>query len=251
MNNDMYDAIYYFNKAYYLSDEKNKKAELLLKSNECYKTLGLYEEAILSLKQIFPLGLSDTLQFNIKLQLAILNYLKSDFTESLSQLEQIEQYTKSENLKNEVLPIKVMVLNELENYDEAKKTMLKWIVNTAPKELNDSLTEVVNKLYSDKNIPHFKNTKTAKTLSYIFPGLGQLYAGYPLGFLASLTLTSAALGYGVYNFITQHYFTTFTFNNGLFQAFYIGGARRAEFLANKKNNKLKSNFNNSIKDYLK
>ncbi len=206
----------------------------------------------MSLKQIFPLGLSDTLQFNIKLQLAILNYLNGDFSESHSEIKQIEQFTKNEKLKNEILPIKVIVLNELEEYNEAKETLLQWVTeNNTVKQKIDSLTEIVNELYSDKNIPHFKNPKTAKTLSYIFPGLGQLYAGYPLGFFASMVLTAATLGYGVYNFVTRHYFTTFTFNNGLFQSFYIGGARRAEFLANKKNNALKVSFNNSVKEYLK
>lgn len=72
-------------------------------------------------------------------------------------------------------------------------------------------------------------------MSTFLPGLGQMYAGYPLEGIFNLGLQSTCLGLGLYSAYYKYYLTGYFEGFALFPKFYFGGTIRTEYLVEKKN----------------
>ena len=87
-------------------------------------------------------------------------------------------------------------------------------------------------------------------MSFLMPGLGQIYAGYAKEGLVSAGLQALALGFGVYHVLNRYYMIGFFTGAGLFQTFYFGGARRASIMAEETNRKRKARNSQKIRALL-
>jgi TM2 domain-containing membrane protein YozV len=82
----------------------------------------------------------------------------------------------------------------------------------------------------------FKSEKTAKTLSTILPGLGQMYAGKPGHAAISMLLTGGSILYSAVSFTTGYYATAVLTGIPLTVKFYLGGRDNANNIVMRKNN---------------
>jgi TM2 domain-containing membrane protein YozV len=170
-------------------------------------------------------------------------YLSQQYSEAHFQAQVAKSSEILEAYIKEIRLLEILSLHELSRWEEAQILAKDWATLYAP-------TIDVEKTYSKK--PPFKKVERAKLLSTIVPGLGQVYAGYPFQGLSSLLLQSASLGFGVYSVVNEYYLSGFFTGAGLFQAFYFGGIRHTEFLAEKRNVFLKNRYNQKLaKEFLK
>ena len=102
----------------------------------------------------------------------------------------------------------------------------------------------MEKLFSPGKL---RSEKTARLISLLVPGLGQLYAGKPGRAISSLLLTGAAGGFAALCFITGYPLEGIFTGAGLFFKFYTGGSRYAGLLASNRNRILR----NSVKEKIK
>ncbi|MFB6258509.1 MAG: tetratricopeptide repeat protein [Flavobacteriales bacterium] len=114
-------------------------------------------------------------------------------------------------------------------YEAAKPEFRNLLPDTAQraKEMVDSLLTKVQK--------KAKNPKTAKVLSYVLPGAGQLYVGNIKEAVNSFLLTSSLVALGV---VTSYQMTVLDAVLGVgnyWFRYYQGGASNAEDLAKQKN----------------
>ncbi len=216
------------------------KNKLLLKKSRCYKTTGDHENAYKTLLRGNLFTPDDSVNFMLRYEIALNAYLAYDYSVSLTQLKQIGFYIKDESLKTQVLFLEVLTLNELIQWEEAKTVFEKY------SDLND-LELNVDSIYAFIHKPKLKNVKTAKKLSYFAPGIGQIYAGYPGKGIFSSLIQGSLLAFGAYSLYEGYFFTGAFTGIGLFYSFYSGGARHAEFLAQKKNNERVSRYNGGIR----
>ncbi|MEP7265578.1 MAG: hypothetical protein ABI772_13815, partial [Bacteroidota bacterium] len=90
----------------------------------------------------------------------------------------------------------------------------------------------------------------ARTLSLLFPGLGQLYNGDAGKAALSFTFVSLSGLYIAYNIINTTYLTAATSGAYLFMYFYFGGANQTNVLVPQKNYQKKTVYNNYLRSSL-
>jgi hypothetical protein len=100
---------------------------------------------------------------------------------------------------------------------------------------NHDVTEYeIIELFESFKAIKYKSAVKAENLSFI-PGLGQIYAGYPLRGFFSLGLQGLALGVGAWHIWQGYYVIGAYIGMGIFYLFYTGGMRHAGYLAEQKN----------------
>jgi len=155
----------------------------------------------------------------------------------------LEQIALSEYYHiDSLLFLKIICLNELEQWEQAAQCFEKFLIN---KQLDPQLAY---SLYNKENSCPYKKKKAhkAQLLNRIFPGLGQLYAGYPLRAMSSLALHLGAGAFVYASFAAGYPISGFIIGANLFFVFNSGGGRHAAFLANRQNTKRKAKFTTQI-----
>ena len=237
-----------YERVFFLTSDFAVKTEALLRKAACLKQMQQFRKAEQSLNRANFAGLNDTLIYKLRFQSALCAYLGGNFNNAESQLIQIHYFLKDTILTMPSLLLYVLVLNELNRWDEAKEKIVKWISLTdPPPAVKDSLLNIISKIYHADDYPKFKKLKNAQRLSSFLPGAGQLYAGYLGEGLANVSLQLAALAFTGYAFYFNYYITAFIVGYGIFSKFYIGGINRLEYLVNKKNYELLRGFNDRLK----
>lgn len=228
-------------------------AACLLKKSECLKANGKYSEVPILLSRLDGLSLSDSLKGQIYFQKALSYYLTDKY--ELAEKSILPFFNLAETdyaLAVSSAFLYATALGESGKWQEAKIFLLDFVKNEnrITPELQVSLTENINILYSKENIPKLKSIRKAKTLSLLFPGLGQAYNGnYGKGFV-SLALVSGSAAFIAFNIINTTYLTAATAGAYLFLYFYFGGANQSNWLVPKKNNKKKSIYNQHLRSSL-
>jgi tetratricopeptide (TPR) repeat protein len=218
-------------------------AKAALKKAACYKKLHRYELIENQLKRVALDKLPDTLVHAIFYEMALSNYLNSDYVNAETNINQLNFFVKDSSLKKESLYLEILILNELREWEAAKKCFQQYLYNHA---LSESKAD---QLYPIKTLK-LKNEKMAVRLSKLFPGIGQVYAGAFSEGLFSFVLNASFISLSMVNYLSGYYFTAGFIAFVPLPMFYSGGAAHAAFLV-RKNNQLKIRiFNNTIKDYL-
>jgi hypothetical protein len=228
----------------------NKEKSLaLLKKARCYKQINQFTFANHELDQTSYRDLEDSLIYQIRYEKALCSYLNQDFNNSESQLIQILYLTKDTNLVRQSFLLRTLNLNELNLYDTAYASALRYIRYSEISDIQKGKAlNSITQLYSKP--PKLKKEKTARLLCTFIPGSGQIYAGAPLEGLFNFSLQAAALGFAVYEFLDTYYITGYFVGLGMFQKFYFGGIRRAEYLVKKRNYQVTKKFNENVKNIL-
>jgi TM2 domain-containing membrane protein YozV len=137
-----------------------------------------------------------------------------------------------------IVVYEVLVLAALEEWETAKRVIME---NSA---LIGLTTEEAASVVPEKI--KWKNPDKAFNLSFFLPGVGQMYAGYPVRGLVSGGIQAALVGFSAYSIYQGYFFTGAMTGVALFYTFYFGGARYASRLAGQHNhqitNKIQQNF---------
>jgi len=212
---------------------------LLLKKIQCQKYLKHFEDAWQTAQRIDLNEPNDSLQYRLRYEIALTGYLSQHYGEAHGQILQTRFYVRDSSLLSSLDVLEILTLNELERWTESKEIFRRYAAR-------NRLTTDVEELYGFlKKKP--KSPEKAQLLSFVMPGVGQMYAGYPKQGIVSIGLQTLALGFGVYHFINKYYLISFLSATNLFQIFYFGGAKRAVLMAQETNFKNKSQNNQRVK----
>jgi len=215
---------------------------LLYQKIQCQKTLRVFEDAWQTAQRFDFNELNDTLQFKLRYEGALCGYLSQRYNEAYGQIQQTRFYIRDTTLTASLDVLEILTLNELERWEESKMIFARYVTR-------NQLTIQVDNLYDFlKKKP--KNPEKAQLLSFLLPGLGQIYAGYPKEGFVSVGLQALSLGFGVYHVLNHYYLIGFFTGAGLLQTFYFGGARRSGIMAEETNRKRKARNNQKIRALL-
>ncbi len=225
-------------------------ATTLLSKTNCLKAQQKFEQIGSLLSRIELSVLSDSLKQEIYFQKALGYYLSDNFElaeKNILPSFNLESFHTNTQL-NSVL-LYTFILDELGKWNQAHQVMSDYIQNnkmfTAENKI--VLKQTLDSIYDPSLQPKLRSINKAKTLSLIFPGLGQAYNGnYSKGFL-SLLLTSGSATFGVYNVLQANYITAATAGVYLFLYFYFGGANQSGYIVPPKNYIRKRNYNDQLK----
>ncbi|MEZ4901420.1 MAG: hypothetical protein R2822_06495 [Spirosomataceae bacterium] len=224
------------------SDLQRKTNNLLYKKIQCQKALKNFEDAWQTAQRLDLNEPNDTIQAKLRYELTLCGYLAQRYNEADGQIQQARFYIQDTTLTVSLDVLEILTLNELDRFQESK---LKFKQYATKNNLDIDVDELYDFL---KKKP--KNPDKAQLLSFLMPGLGQAYAGFPKEALASAGLQALALGFGVYHLLNRYYIIGFFTGAGLFQSFYFGGARRAVIMAEETNRKRKARNSQKIRTIL-
>ncbi len=216
--------------------------QILHKKIQCQKALRTFEDAWQTAQRFDLEEPNDTLQFKLRYEGALCAYLSQRYNEAFGQMQQTRFYIRDTTLTTPLDVLEILTLNELERWEESKVLFSRY---AARNQLKINVEELYRFLRKKP-----KNPDKAQLLSFLMPGLGQAYAGYPLEGISSVGLQVLALGFGVYHVLNRYYLIGFFTGAGLFQTFYFGGARRASIMAEETNRKRKARNNQRIRALL-
>lgn len=216
--------------------------ELLLRKIQCQKYLKHFEDAWQTAQRIDLNEPNDSLQYRLRYEVVLAGYLSGHYGEAHGQILQTRFYVRDSSLLASLDVLEILTLNELERWEESKEVFRRYAAR-------NGMAMNMDELYGFlKKKP--KSPEKAQLLSFLMPGVGQMYAGYPKEGLVSIGLQTLALGFGVYHVWHRYYLIGFFTGAGMFQAFYFGGARRAELMAEETNRKRKTKNNQRLRAVL-
>ncbi len=227
----------------FLNGDSKEKATALLQKSYCLKNIGEYEKAYRTLQRINLSNLPDSIQFKIRYENLLDAYLSGNEQEAETAIADIDYNTKDPELLAKCLYLKIIVRNDFFKWIEAD-SLMKIYLNINHINADSAHIEALLKK------PHLINERTAKILSYIIPGSGQMYSGHVFRGLTSIVFQGAFLGYTIMSIKNGFYISGFAVGFGVFQMFYLGGAKYAFYLAEKKNEKKINLYNKKIKEFL-
>lgn len=225
-------------------------ATTLLSKTNCLKAQEKFEQIGSLLSRIDINEINDSLKQEIYFQKALGYYLSDKFEDAEKNILpsfNLEIYNTKTQL-NSVL-LYTFILDELGKWHQAQQVINDYIRNQMqlPALEKERITQSLDSLYATEQHPKLKSIKKSKTLSLIFPGMGQVYNGnYGKGFLNFL-LTSGSATFGVYNVLQTNYITAATAGVYLFLYFYLGGANQASYNVPTKNYAKKRKYNDRLK----
>ncbi|MBK9639220.1 MAG: hypothetical protein IPO63_16020 [Bacteroidetes bacterium] len=225
-------------------------ATTLLSKTNCLKAQSKFEQIGSLLSRIDLSVLSDSLKQEIYFQKALGYYLSDNFElaeKNILPSFNLESFHTKTQL-NSVL-LYTFILDELGKWNQAHQVMSDYIQNNKmfTTENKIVLKQTLDSIYDPSLQPTLRSIKKAKTLSLIFPGLGQAYNGdYKKGIL-NLLLTGGSATFGVYNVLQANYITAATAGVYLFLYFYLGGANQSSYNVPTKNYIKKRKYNDQLK----
>ncbi len=209
--------------------------QALRKKSECYKKLQRYDLAAQAMKRCRE-------NYSDYLELVTLLYLADDFEHAAEESQNAE--LMFDTIGADMLLLWTLSLNEQQYYDSARRVchrIAKLYDNSAA--INDS----IDAIYSDT--PRLKSKSLAHWLS-IFPGLGHLYAGYPLVATIACVSSAAPIGFGVWQLTEHYYLTAYLVGAGLLNSTYFGTMQSATDHAKRTNHRRAAKFNEATRNRL-
>ena len=225
-----------YERCHYLAATSEQAAQALRFKAECYKRMARYDRAASALGRCAQ-------TYGDHLQTALCHYLGEQFPQVVETAENARLLF--DTLTADMLLLQTLALNEMGMYDSAH-AVARRLVALLPSE-DDSLRVSVDALYAQS--PKLKNEATARWLS-LCPGLGHLYAGYPLEAATAWAINAAALGFGVWQVLERCYITAYIGGAGLLSATWPGAMRSAELHARKTNQRRTAQFNQRCRERL-
>ena len=178
----------------------------------------------------------------------LLYYLAGSFSEARGAIGAMYFSIPDSALSKNTLMLQVLVYNELQEWDLARQTALRYAHNL-PSPQRETMESLIEQLYSERNLPNLRSQRVANVLAFV-PGLGHIYAGHWLEGMVSFLLNSAALAFGVHQVLSGYFITGYLVGAGTLSATYFGGFGRASFLVDKHNYRVTRSFNNHVRKRL-
>jgi hypothetical protein len=243
---DYAHAALMYEHASFLSSGIDATATLLLKKVDCLKNINREAEITEVLDRMRYDVLPAAYHARWRYESALAAYINGDYERAINEVSIYENFIQDTVFINDMLLIKALSCHSSLKWTEAAAAMKK-LITTA---VSDSVAATVylkriDELYGE--VPSVKNPEKGARLSGFVPGLGQLYAGYPLDAMASAAINLGALTLGIYNVLNGFPISGYMSGAGLIYAFYIGGQKRAMFLCEKRNYKTRRELDEEVK----
>lgn len=235
-----YDAaITEYKRFIFFHPDDSRVAKTYYKIGLAYRTQGIWQEAIIAMRNAMFHATNDNEKSEYQINLAVT--LIASKNHDLAQLELIKVMLRDPNIKldKRILFLRAVAYIYQFRWEEARNILKEYTVDDKLNELFDNAV----------NLPH-KSTNTAKVLSTIIPGAGQFYTGDWRGGLNALVLNSL-LGYvAVDAVLEQHYADAVFWMFFIFVRYYQGNAYRAEMAVETYNKEVSQRAANDILDRL-
>lgn len=226
-----------YERCFYLTSSQEQSYYALKQKSLCCKALQQYSKAADILLRVAK-------DYEDFYQISLCYYLGDDYAKSLEVVATAEMLF--DTIKEDIVLIKLLAQNELQDYDNAKLTA-KTLNTLHVKSVNEDLTPLIDSLYAQ--LPKKKSERVAEILSFI-PGLGQIYAGEYLQGLAALGLNAVALGFGVWQIFDKCYITAYVGGVGGLSMVYPGARTSGVNSVKKYNYRQFQQFNTQFKTIL-
>ena len=234
----------------YSSSDRATEARAVLGRVQSYKQLGLYELALDYIDKANMFGLPDSTSANIIYESLLINYLSESYPEIQSRYLMGRQVLKTSRFDKTAKLLLCLGYLKSGDWDKVTESARSFLIADVNTDSGDSLISVFEGLYEPGNIPRMKNPNTARILSMIIPGSGQIYSGYIGDGFLNFGLHLAALGGAGIAFSQGLFITGWLGGFGLLQKLYFGGVKRAEELAKQRNRLNKEKFIQPVSKFL-
>ncbi|MCR5423866.1 MAG: hypothetical protein K6E93_03775 [Bacteroidales bacterium] len=226
-----------YERCYYQAESRALSHRALSQKAMCYKLLGEYDMAAATLVRM-PVTHEE------KCQAALLYFLSGQYDKALDVAER--ERIENDSADARLLLLSVLSLNELRRYDESRAMALKW-ASVLPEEEAEAAARLVDSLYAKS--PKMKSVKTAQILAFL-PGLGHLYAGYPLEACTAFALNALPLAFGVWQVYEGCYVTAYIGGAGLLSFTFFGQHGSSADYVERRNAKKANAFNGAVREKL-
>lgn len=217
----------------------------LLRKAQCQKMGGKPAEALQTLNRTDPFSVgSDSLAFALRYEMAVCATLNAEYAAALGLAEQARYFAsdqQKDSLSAQLFLWETVALHGNADWAQARqkaRQYAEWF----------QIPLQTDSLYSTP--PKLKKAAKARMLSTFMPGTGQWYAGRPLAGMASAVLQGGSLAFGVWSALNGYYLSGFITGAGLFQAFYFGGIRHSETLAERYNERAIRQYQERLNTFL-
>jgi len=242
-------AIAYEKVAFYYNENEEIKTKSLLKKSECLIAEENYAAIELALQRINTKILKDSLKAEVLFKQAFSTYLTSNFERSKNYILPVLSLQTSAEMYKSASILYSLVLNEQSLWTQSETNLQYYVqalnLDTLQKQ---ELQHQVNMLYN--HAPKLKKLKKARTLSFVFPGLGQMYTGNTGKGIASIVLISIASGMIYYNIVNTAYLAGLA-GVYLFSNIYIGTINQLHYLIKKENSQKIRSYNDKLAQEIK
>lgn len=231
-------SIFYERVLFNSADEQDLYDAFFLKI-ESLKRQQAFFSAVQFIKQNINLIGSDSVKNKVYEQWILCLFLNSKYEEAISLIEFSKNYFDKYVDYKWVNFLKILSLNNQNNWVEAKSTYKAWL-----KDLN---MDTAFAEHSYQKLPKLKSENTASWLATIIPGAGQFYTKDYLEGFASISLQATGILYGINSFQNKYFLSSWLVGLGTFGSFHFGGVRRSVELVKQYNKKKSSDFNEKLK----
>lgn len=231
-----------YERAYFMAESVPEKQKALLGEAYVHKAAEEYAQAIATLKRATLFGPTDSLNFSIRYELAFLYFLQQNYPQAENYLLQIQHFTKHKSLIEKSQYLLVLNYNAQRKWHKGKEAFRTYLQE-------NQLDSTALALYDPAQDVKIKDPKKAENLS-IFPGLGQMYAGYWGKGLISMGIQGVLFAYAAYSLWEGYYFSGTLTGVSLLFVFNMGGARHAGYLAEQHNKKVSEKINRPIEAFI-
>jgi len=217
----------------------------------CYKQLKDFDKAIEAFQTIYFTNFNDSLYQQVCYQQSLCYYLKGEPAKALWKIDEYFHRVSDSASYQVFMPIRLFSLNDTRQWQEAKKCFVQYVkMHGFSPEKEMEVLEIVNSLYSKKNMPKIKSVEAAEDWSRFIPGAGQMYAGETTEGIVNLLINSSILAFAGYQLYFHYYITGYLVGLGFFNKTYHGGMKRAGILVSQKNKERLINYNKKINSVL-
>ena len=232
-----------YERVVFLSKNKTRQNEALLYKTYCHKQLKQFKEAQATIERAEVLPKQDSVNYLLLYEASLTAYLVQEYKQCLKFIDILKTTIQDSNAVKRIAFLEILTLNETYQWGKAKALCSQYIQD-------HQLEQDINELYGFVDKKPFKSIKKAKTLSWIFPGAGQMYAGAVGRGISSSVLTLGALTFGVFSAINGYYVSAFFTGLGLGRTFYTGGRRHAGYQVQQRNLRKIAAYHQKIKDFI-
>jgi tetratricopeptide (TPR) repeat protein len=206
---------------------------------ESLKKQQAFLSAVQFIKQNINLIENDSVKNKVYKQWILCSFLNSQYDEAISLVELSKNYFAKYVDYKWVNFLKILSLNNQNNWVEAKNTYKTWLIDL---KMDTALAE-----QRYQKLPKLKSENTASWLATIIPGAGQIYTKNYLEAFASISLQTIGILYGINSFQNKYFLSSWLVGLGTFGSFHFGGVRRSVELVKQYNKKKSSDFNEKLK----
>lgn len=209
-------AVTEYKRFLFFHPDDTRAAEVYQKIGLAYRAQGLWEAAILSLRNAVSHALSEEEKSKSQLELAVTLIASQNYDLARFELIRVTIRTPSGPLYQRALFLQAIALIYQFQWEEAREVLRHYTTD-----------EMLDKLLDKAlNLPQ-KSAKVAKVLSAILPGAGQVYAGNWRDGLNALALNGVFGFVAVDSVLDKHYVDAVTWTYFIFQRYYLGNLYQA------------------------